>query len=169
MTEPTTTLDERFSSPGTVPTSWSEATRVLESAGVCWLSTVRGDGRPHVTPVVCVWVDGALHFSTGAEEQKAVNLRSNPNVVLTTGSNDWEHGLDVVVEGRAGRVTDDDTLRRLADAWGSKWDGRWQFEARDGVHVQLPDGTEPALVFAVRPTKVLVYDRPDFTQTRHTF
>ena len=31
-----------------------------------WLSTVRPDGRPHVTPVVAAWVEGAVWFSTGA-------------------------------------------------------------------------------------------------------
>jgi hypothetical protein len=34
---------------------------------------VRADGRPHVTPLISVLVDGALHFCTGATEQKAKN------------------------------------------------------------------------------------------------
>ena len=33
-----------------------------------------------------------------------------------------------MVEGRAVQVTDNDTLRRLAEAWVMKWDGRWRFE-----------------------------------------
>jgi hypothetical protein len=37
-------------------------------------------------------------FSTGANEQKALNLGGNPQVVLTTGCNGWDDGLDVVVE-----------------------------------------------------------------------
>ena len=37
--------------------------------------------------------------------------------------------LDVMVEGDAVRVTDSEVLERLAEAWGQKWDGRWQFEA----------------------------------------
>src|SRR5439155_17155624 len=92
-----------------------------------WISTVRADGRPHVTPLVAVWLDGALHFCTGPTEQKARNLSGNPHVVVTTGCNSWEVGLDVMVEGAAVRVTDDATLRRLADAWATKWDGRWKF------------------------------------------
>lgn len=27
-----------------------------------WLSTVRRDGRPHVTPLPTVWLDGRLHL-----------------------------------------------------------------------------------------------------------
>jgi Pyridoxamine 5'-phosphate oxidase len=78
---------------------------VLEAAELFWISTVRADGRPHVTPLVAAWLDGAIHFHTGADEQKAANLRANPHVVLTTGCNRWNEGLDVVVEGEAVRVS----------------------------------------------------------------
>src|SRR5919109_343854 len=130
--EPATILDARFSGPNTVATSWPAAERVLESADIFWLTTVRADGRPHVSPLVAVWLDGAIHFSTGAEEQKAVNLQTNPNVLLTTGCNNWQGGMDVVVEGTAVRQTDTATLLRLAEAWSHKWDGRWQYEVRNG-------------------------------------
>src|SRR5713226_6621019 len=129
---PVTTLDQRFSNPGAVATEWDETRRVLETAELFWISTVRSYGRPHVTPLVAVWVDGAIHFCTGAAEQKAVNLRTNPHVILTTGCNQWDAGLDVVVEGDAVQVTDDVVLKRLAEAWATKWDGRWQYLVRDG-------------------------------------
>jgi general stress protein 26 len=127
MTTPTTDLDPRFSDEGAAATEWQEAERALDAAQLSWITTVRADGRPHVTPLVAVWLDGAVHFTTGAEEQKAVNLRSNPHVILTTGCNEWERGLDVVVEGDAVRATDAATLQRLADAWRTKWDGQWKF------------------------------------------
>ena len=41
-----------------------ETRRVLEIAEVFWLSTVRADGRPHVTPVAAAWLDGILRFQT---------------------------------------------------------------------------------------------------------
>jgi general stress protein 26 len=166
MGNPTTSLDNRFSDPSATPTSWDDAVRVLETAQLFWITTVRTDGRPHVTPLVAVWLDGALHFSTGASEQKSVNLRAHPHVVLTTGSNAWDHGLDVVVEGDAVRVTDDDTLRRLAEAWRTKWDGRWQYDARDGAfHHEAGE----ALVYAVAPRKVLSFGKGTFSHTRHRF
>jgi general stress protein 26 len=115
--QPTTSLDARFSDPNSEATDWASAQRALEIAEISWITTVRADGRPHVSPLVAVWLDGALHFSTGAEEQKAVNLRANPNVVLTTGCNDWQGGLDVMVEGEAVRQTDAALLQRLAAAW----------------------------------------------------
>src|SRR5947209_15314851 len=132
MSEPVTTIDPRFSDPDAVATQWDETRRVLETAELFWISTVRNDGRPHVTPLVAVWLDGALHFATGAGERKAINLRGNPHVILATGGNDWDRGLDVVVEGDAVQVTDDEMLERLAEAWATKWDGRWRYQAHGG-------------------------------------
>jgi general stress protein 26 len=166
MSEPRTAVDVRFSDPDAAPTSWDETVRALEAAELFWISTVRDDGRPHVSPLVAVWRDGAIHFSTGADEQKAVNLRSNPHVILTTGCNQWDRGLDIVIEGDAVRVTDDATLQQLADAWRSKWDGRWQFEARDG---SFHHGGGTALVFAVAPSRVLAFGKGVFTHTSHRF
>ena len=82
-----------FSSPNAVPTEWSTARTELASAEVYWLSTVRPDGRPHVTPLLGVWLDGALYFCTGPDERKAKNLLSNPACVLTTGCSTLD-GLD---------------------------------------------------------------------------
>jgi general stress protein 26 len=166
MSEPMTTLDDRFSDPGTAPTSWDDTVRTLETAELFWITTVRADGRPHMSPLVAVWLDGALHFCTGADEQKAVNLRANPHVLLTTGCNQWDRGLDVVVEGEAIQTTDDTILKRLADGWRSKWDGRWQFEARDGCFHHEGGA---ALVFSVAPTKVLAFRKGTFAHTRHRF
>ena len=165
MYDPTTELDERFSDAGTAPTPWADTLAVLESAELFWITTVRADGRPHVTPLVAVWHDGALHFCTGPGEQKAVNLDHGAHVALTTGCNRWDGGLDVVVEGEARRVTDVAVLRQLAAAWATKWDGRWQFEPADGGFGHEDGG--PALVFAVRPAKVLAFAKGTFGHTRH--
>jgi general stress protein 26 len=166
MIRPTTALDPRFSDPGAGPTPWDDTEQALVAAQLSWITTVRADGRPHVTPLVAVWLDGAVHFTTGADEQKAVNLRSNPHVILTTGCNHWDRGLDVVVEGDAVRVTDAAILRRLADAWRTKWDGQWQFDVGDGV---FRHEAGEALVFSVAPAKVLAFGKHPFTHTRHRF
>ena len=163
-----TELDQRFSEPGAEPTSWDETDRALREAQLFWISTVRRDGRPHVTPLVAVWDDGALHFCTGPEEQKAVNLEANPNVALTTGCNGWQDGLDVVVEGLAERVTDTARLSELARAWREKWDGSWEFEpVEEGFRHTDDEGI--AHVFAVRPAKVLAFGKGGFSHTRHAF
>jgi nitroimidazol reductase NimA-like FMN-containing flavoprotein (pyridoxamine 5'-phosphate oxidase superfamily) len=164
--EPVTEQDLRFGDAAVPPTPWADTLAVLETAELFWISTVRADGRPHVTPLPAVWRDDALHFCTGAEEQKGVNLAANPNVVLTTGTNTWKQGLDVVVEGEAVRVDDEATLRTLADDWRTKYRGDWDFEVRDGA---FHHNGGAALVFRVAPTKVLAFAKGAFAQTRYRF
>jgi nitroimidazol reductase NimA-like FMN-containing flavoprotein (pyridoxamine 5'-phosphate oxidase superfamily) len=163
-----TELDARFSEPNAVATDWDQTRRALEDAQLFWIATVRADGRPHVTPLVAVWLDDAIYFATGAGEQKAVNLRANRNVILMTGCNEWERGLDVVVEGEAVPVIDEGALERLAEAWGTKWDGRWRYEVREGGF-RHEGSVDAVLVFSVKPTKVFAFARGTFGQTRHRF
>ncbi len=165
-TTPHTELDTRFSDSAAQPTSWEDTLAAIKQAEIFWISTVRADGRPHVTPLVAVWLNDALHFSTGPDEQKTRNLVSNPRVALTTGTNDWQSGLDVVVEGEAARVTDAQQLDRLAAAWAQKWDGRWRYEVSQGGF-RHDAGT--ALVFAVHTAKVLAFTKGGFSHTRHRF
>jgi general stress protein 26 len=176
MGTPATTLDARFSEPGASPTTWKDARQALEEAQLCWLTTVRIDGRPHVTPLVAVWLDDAIYFSTGADEQKSHNLRANSHVILMTGCNQWDRDLDVVVEGNAVRTTDETLLQRLTDAWACKWDGQWRYEVHDGYlrrRLQAAGGAAgeggDAMVFSVAPTKVLAFHKGTFSQTRHRF
>ncbi len=139
----------------------------LETAEIYWLTTVRRDGRPHVTPLGAVWNDGALHFCTGPGEQKARNLEANTHSAVTTGCNAIGEGLDLVVEGDAVRVTDEARLQRLADAWEAKYGGDWHFDVRDGVFHH--DAGE-ALVFEVAATTAFGFNKGEpFSQTRWRF
>ena len=140
---------------------------MLETAELFWISTVRGDGRPHVTPLPAVWHDGRLHFCTGPAEQKAVNLARNPHVALTTGTNRWKAGLDLVVEGTAVQVTDESRLRTLADLWRGKYHGDWDFAVEQGMFRHGDGGN--AVVFEVAPAKVLAFAKGRFAQTRYGF
>lgn len=164
--EPVTELDARFSSEGAQPTAWPEARRQLRDAEIYWLSTVRPDGRPHVTPVLAVWLDDALYFCTGTEERKAKNLRHNAHCVLTTGRDSLSNGLDLVMEGSTVRVADDETLVRIADAYQLKYGGAWRFEVRDGAFHSA--GGE-AYVYEVAPTTGFGFRKGRFGQTRWRF
>src|ERR1700738_986930 len=119
--EPVAELHEQFSSDGATVTPWADAQQHLETAEVFWLTTVRPDGRPHVTPLLAVWLDGALYFSTGPSERKAKNLAQNPYCVLTTGRNTLEAGIDLVVEGEAATVSNASELGRVVDSYESKY------------------------------------------------
>ena len=170
MNTPVTKLDQRYSEATAVATTWDKTRQALEDAELFWVSTVRADGRPHVTPVVAVWTDGAMWFTTGTEEQKYLNLSVNPQVVLTTGCNSWDHGLDVVVEGEASHVTDEDALRSAAKAFAVKWQGAWQFTARDGRFYNGGSGDWPCEVFSVTPARVFAHAKGEpFGATTHRF
>jgi len=165
--EPIAELDARFSSEGATPTQWTEARQLLEAAEVFWVSTVRPDGRPHVTPLIAVWLDEALYFCTGPTERKNKNLARNPHCILTTGCNAFDEGLDLVVEGDAVRVSDEARLRRLAEEYESKYGSDWHFDVRDGAFAH--EGGV-ALVYQVAPVKAFGFRKGDeFSQTRWRF
>lgn len=167
-TEPTsTTLGTDYSEEKAVAAPWSRAEEILRSAELFWISTVRSDGRPHVTPLPAVWLDGRLHFCTGPGERKAKNLATNPHLVLTTGNNRWKEGFDLVYEGTATRITDDARLRVLADAWETKYGSDWHFDVADG---HFGHGEGRAVVFEVPPKTVFGFGKgTPFSQTRWRF
>lgn len=173
MTQPATTIDPRFSDTGE-PTPWTAAVNLLQSAEVYWLSTVRQDGRPHVTTLIAIWHNDALYFTTGAGEQKARNLANNPNVAVTTGQNTLNaEGLDVVIEGTAERITDQAALEELAQAYVAKYGEEWRFTVSNaafhhGEHP--PEMAEGAWVFRVSPTIAFGFGKGAlFSQTRWRF
>jgi general stress protein 26 len=165
--EPTTHFDSRFSDPEASATPWAQAEAALIAAELYWLTTVRADGRPHVTPLIGIYHDGAMHFVTGSGEQKARNLEHSRKVAVTTGSNAWAEGLDVVVEGEAVRITDTAKLQELAGAIEAKYGAVWHFDvAGDAFDGQ---GSDPGLVFRVEPAKVLAFAKRPHGHTSFRF
>ncbi|WP_113690964.1 pyridoxamine 5'-phosphate oxidase family protein [Amycolatopsis albispora] len=167
MSEPKGQYVTEFSEPGSEVVPWAEVEAVLRDAEMFWLSTVRRDGRPHVVPLPAMWLDGRLHFCTGAHEQKARNLEANPRCALTTGTNSYRSGLDVIVEGTAARIGDEATLTRLARMWADKLD--WPFEVVDGQFSDPGNNDHRAPVYAVTPAKVLAFGKAPYRQIRYTF
>jgi hypothetical protein len=160
-----------FSQPGAAPTPWPVAVEQIIAADTFWLSTVRPDGRPHVTPLITIWHDDAIWFVTGPEERKARNLAENPACLLTTGRSDLIAGaLDIVLEGQAELVTDDAELEPVATAIAIKYpSGPWDFVVRDGAFSDRTAG-ERVLAFRVRPVRGLGFRKGDeFSQTTWRF
>ena len=160
---PRTTLDPRYSEPDAEATPWPDAVIHLEQAGLFWVSTVRADGRPHVTPVVAVWTNGALYFTSGPSEQKSRNLAANGHCAVTTGCNTWNDGLDLVLHGDAVVVHDLALLRQVADAFLAKYGSDWAFEVAE-------DGTFGGpLVYQLVPVQGLAFAKGPFSHTRWDF
>lgn len=158
-----------FSSPGAQPTPWPSALALLGEAEVFWLSTVRPDGRPHVTPLLAAWSLGGLCFTTGGQERKALNLEHNPHCALTAGTNALT-GVDVVIEGLAS-VVDERSEREQAVA---------AFEQKYGAHLTSPEGSWFRLgeaviagdtrLYRVAPTVGFAFGKlPTASQTRYSW
>ena len=91
-----------------------------------WLATTRPDGRPHVVGIGAVWDAGHFYFSAGDGTRKAKDLAQNPHCVITLAAK----GIDIVLEGEAKKVTDEEKLRRLAEVFAT---GGWAPTVRDGA------------------------------------
>lgn len=156
------TLDTRFSEPTATATTWAETERLLGASEIYWITTVRADGRPHVTPAVGVWHGGAAWFCTGAGEQKAVNLGESGPICVSVGSSSWQQGTDVVVEGRAERARGRELLTAVAAAYRDKYGEEWSFQAGEEV---FDPGEREAQVYRVEATKILAFAKSPHAQT----
>jgi nitroimidazol reductase NimA-like FMN-containing flavoprotein (pyridoxamine 5'-phosphate oxidase superfamily) len=139
---------------GLLPWSWAEER--LASSHDYWLATVSADGTPHLMPVWALWYEGRLWFSSSNGSRKARNLSARPTCTIST-----DNPLEpVVLQGRAVRVTDGDTLLAVLRAENAKYGTDYG-----------EDMVDPASnsVFAVRPRWVFALDCADFTGTPTRF
>ncbi|WP_067657768.1 PPOX class F420-dependent oxidoreductase [Nocardia harenae] len=79
------------------------------------LSTVRGDGRPQISPVTCgVDQDGRIVISTYPGRAKTMNIKRTPEVSVLVLSDDWDAAW-VQVDGRAEVLDMPEALDGLVD------------------------------------------------------
>jgi hypothetical protein len=113
---------------GHAPIPWDRGRDALANqrgpARSFFLGTVRADGAPHAAGVGALWVDDTVWFVTGPNTRKARNLAANPACTISCRL----EGIDLVLEGRAARVTEPDKLERLAASyrdrgWPAQVDG----------------------------------------------
>jgi len=145
---------------GDPPIPWSRALDQLEAAAktaeadleihkTYWLSTVRPDGRPHLAGVGALWVDGRFYFTSGPGARKSRNLAQNPNCVISVALGN----LDLVVEGRAAKVTDAATLQRIAARYAAQgWPARASAGAITAEYSAPSAGPPPWDLYEMTPT-----------------
>src|SRR5215208_3035445 len=110
-------------------TPWEMARERLanpENPRTCWLATTRPDGRPHLMPVNAFWIDGALHIVAGEGTRKAQDLGADGRCVVGTSSTTLP-SIDIVVEGRADPLTEEDAVRLVANILN---EGGWPLEVK---------------------------------------
>lgn len=147
------------------PVDWDAIVRTIESGAApapddhnsrtTWLTTLNADGTPHVTAVGALWIDNAFWFQTGATTHKAGNVERDPRYTVAVSI----RGADVVVNGRATRVTDHDALARAAQAWAAQG---WPAEVDgSGTGITAPfnapaQGPPPWNVYRIDPQSATV-------------
>ena len=141
---------------------------LMESQATYWLATVSPDGRPHIRPILAVWVEGRLYFCAGERTRKAKNLALNAQCAVTV-----EHEpLDLVVEGIAAKVRDAATIQGVADVYASVYE--WRVTVRDGAFHDTEGaptaGPPPYDVYEVAPTTAFGFGLDEsFSSTRWAF
>ena len=131
---------------------WSRALKQLGSSpGTYWLATTKPDGGPHVAGTGALWVDGKIYFVSGARTRKSRNLAANPRCVFSVSLT----GIDLVLEGRAIRVTDRPTLLRLAKRYAAQgWPVSVSGDAFTAEYSAPSAGPPPWNLYMVRPSTV---------------
>lgn len=114
---------------GNAELPWSRPAELLAAETpsantACFLGTCGPDGRPHAAGVGAAWIDGGLYFVSGPGTRKSRDLTANPQCSLSVRLS----GMDLVFEGEATRVTDAETLERVAawyrtNGWPAEVDG----------------------------------------------
>jgi hypothetical protein len=128
-----------------------------------WLATVQPDGRPHVLPVLEVWLDGALYVSAGYFASGTTRPDDASCFVISIG----RRSLDPMVEGDATPVSDGATLRRVAAAYRARYG--WPASA-GGAFGDDEAVALPYEVFEATPTTVIGFDiESPFDATRWRF
>jgi nitroimidazol reductase NimA-like FMN-containing flavoprotein (pyridoxamine 5'-phosphate oxidase superfamily) len=138
--------------PPTTPMPWSEARRRLAEADTYWMATTAAGGRPHVRPVLGVWVGESLHTTSSPAARKAHNLAGNNRCSFSLSVD----AVDLVLEGAAAKVVDPEHLQRVADAYRAKygWPPTVRDGAFDGPYGAPTAGPPPYEVYEITPTVV---------------
>jgi hypothetical protein len=122
MTETETTNLDRY---GAAALEWSRARDALDAGSgpdvTYFLGTCRPDGTPHAAGVGALGLAGDLYFTSGPAARKARDLAVNPLCTFSVRL----PGIDLVLDGSAVRVTDPDTLERIAAGYRA---GGWPAE-----------------------------------------
>ena len=153
------------------PIPWSRALEALEKeipkAKTLFLATTRPDGRPHLAGVGAIWDDGKVYVVSGPATRKSRNLVDNPSCSIAASL----PGIDLVIEGDARRVTDDETLRRIAKRYAaSGWPARVEDQAFTYDYSAPSAGPPPWYLYEIEPRTVFgVLSEGGGGATRWTF
>lgn len=109
---------------------WRALTARLGREMTIWVSTVRYDGRPHLTPTWFIWLDDHIYIAISEDSQKYANLRHNQRITVALPDTDWV----TIIEGEA-HVADRKAVEALGDYFFHKYE--WDFRYDDTAVMRL--------------------------------
>ncbi|KAB2352213.1 pyridoxamine 5'-phosphate oxidase family protein [Actinomadura rudentiformis] len=169
LEEPEPTPEPLSSPPGTPLTAlgWADVRTRAAEAGDYLLATTNPDARPHVVPVLGVWLEGTICFVTNRQTRKARNLAQNNGCAVTIPG----HDVDLVFEGTAHLVRNAARLTQVADLFPAKYPW-WHPFVRDDELYDPSDTalSDPRHVYAIEPAQVFAFGKEKgFSATRWRF
>jgi len=159
MTGPEPKSADLIAADPTTALPWEVVRDVLKDTRLYWLATMHPAGRPHVRPVLAVWVDGALYSTSTKASRKGRNLAADPRCTVTARTDT----MDVVLEGTATQVTNEDTLHKVAEAYRSKygWPVTVTNGAFDAPYGAPTAGPPPYHPYEITPATVFGFGTAD--------
>ena len=157
----------------TIP--WSRALRQLtamsrgkpnSARGSPFLAT-SGPGGAHLTGIGAEWADHRWYFVSGPRTRKSRNLSGDRRCAISVSLPD----LDLVIEGKARRVTDAKTLRRIARRYNTQgWPARAERGAFTAPFSAPSAGRPPWYLYSLTPSVAIgVATKKPFGATRWRF
>jgi len=102
---------------GAAPIRWDEAARLFAAERSYWVATTSDGGRPHVRPVLAVWIDERMYSTTSPAARKGQNLTSRPSAAVTART----PAMDIVIEGPITWIDDPLRLHRIGTVYRDKY------------------------------------------------
>ena len=152
---------------GTEPLSWQEVRQRFDAERWYWVATAGRDGRPHVRPVLAVWVRDKVYSTTSPGARKGRNLQARPECSIAARA----PAIDIVVEGPTSWVDDRNLLEQIATAYDSKYG--WPVSITDENMFTAPYGAPtagppPYRVYEISPRLVYAFGTSDNLGVRST-
>ena len=122
----------------TAPIDWDEAGRLFAAERGYWVATSGDGGRPHLRPVLAVWVDERIYSTTNPAARKGRDLASRPSAALAARA----PAMDIVIEGPVAWIQDRQRLRRIGEAYQDKYE--WPVTVTDDNAFTAPYGAPTA-------------------------
>ena len=105
-------------------------------------------------PLGTVQLDGVLYFNSGPGTRKSRNIAADPRCVISIAT----HPFDLVVEGRAERVTDASELQAVAKAFNENgWPAEVDGDALTAEYSAPSAGPPPWHVYRIRLATVYAF------------